>query len=124
MQITQSLVELLNARLKDLMYEVSMFNAIELGEDLALDGIYQVKQSLLDQMSAKFGRDLDTSEEVQQELERIKDQLRITVQIDYMSEEFKKIGATDKVTVNLEILKEKNLKELMKVLGVDESEVE
>jgi ribosomal 50S subunit-associated protein YjgA (DUF615 family) len=95
MKITQSLVELLNARLKDLMFEVSLSNAIELAEDMALDGSEQMKQSLLNQMSVTFDKPIADVEEMRQALEEVKNQLEATVQLDYYAEKFRGIGATD-----------------------------
>lgn len=124
MKITQNLVELLNARLKDLMFEVSLSNAIELAEDMRLDGSEQMKQALLDQMSGTFGKGLDSMDDIRQELDKVKSQLEATVQLDYMAEKFKGIGATDSMIGEMMVLKEENLKQLMRVLKVTEEEVE
>ena len=124
MKITQSLVELLNARLKDLMFEVSLSNAIELAEDMGLDGVNEMKQSLLDQMSTTFSKGIGNVDQMREELDKLKGQLEATVQLDYMAEKFRVIGATDSMIDEMMVLKEENLKQLMKVLKVTEDEVE
>ena len=124
MKITQSLVELLNARLKDLMFEVSLSNAIELAEDMGLDGVNEMKQSLLDQMSTTFSKGIGNVDQMREELDKLKGQLEATVQLDYMAEKFRVIGATDSMIDEMMVLKEENLKQLMKVLKVTEEEVE
>lgn len=123
MVITQNLVEVLNARLKDLAVEVSMFNAVELGEDMGLEGINVVSESLASKLSSRFGNDMSDSEEFFQALEALKNQLRVTIQLDHLATEFKSIGASEVLLNEMKELKEVNLKSLMNVLQVEESEV-
>lgn len=124
MVITQNLVEVLNARLKDLAVEVSMFNAVELGEDMELEGINVVSESLASKLSSRFGNDMSDSEEFFQALEALKNQLRVTIQLDHLAADFKSIGASEVLLNEMKELKEVNLKSLMNVLQVEESEVE
>jgi hypothetical protein len=124
MKITQNLVELLNARLKDLMFEVSLSNAIELAEDMELDGADTMKQSLLDNMSGTFGTTVSDMEQMQFLLERTKNQLEVTVQLDHRANQFESIGASDTMIGEMMLLKEENLKQLLRVLRITEEEVE
>ena len=124
MQITQELVELMNAKLQDLAVEVSMFNAVELAEDMELEGVGILSQSLVSKLSAKFGKELTDSEEFHQALESLKNQMRITVQLDRLMEDFKTIGGSETLLKKMEELKEVNMTELLQVLEIDQSEVE
>lgn len=124
MKITQDLVELLNARLKDLMFEVSLSNAIELAEDMELDGADTMKQSLLDKMSGTFNTPVADMEQMQFLLDRTKNQLEVTVQLDHRANQFESIGASKGLIGELMLLKEENLKQLLRVLRITEEEVE
>lgn len=124
MQITQNLVELLNARLKDLMFEVSLANAIELAEDMELAGVDDMKVSLLAKMEATFLKPLPDMEKMRQALEDVKNQLEVTIQLDYLANKFKTIGASEALIAEMMELKDRNLEELMRVVKVNKEEVE
>lgn len=124
MQITQELVELMNAKLQDLALEVSMFNAIELAEDMELEGVDELMESLTEKLSIKFGKEMSESEEFHQALESLKDQMRITVQLDRLMKDFKTIGGSESILKEMEELKAVNMVELLQVLEIDQSEVE
>lgn len=123
MQITQELVELMNAKLRDLALEVSMFNAIELAEDMELEGVDVLSQSLAGKLSAKFGKEMTDSEEFHRALESLKNKLRVTLQLDHLTNEFKSIGGSETLLKEMEELKVVNMVELLQVLEIDQSEV-
>lgn len=122
MKITDKVVGYVNARLKDLEFEVSQFNAIENLKEVGVSDMDAAERSLIVIMNHKFAKSFDDKEDVFEEYQNFKDTVSLTLQLDRLITEFKEQGASDSLTTSMEVFKIAKLDKVFKVLDLDKND--
>jgi hypothetical protein len=125
MEINQNLVELVNARVKDLAVEVQMLNAFEFAEELELP-VKEANSVLLEKLTAKFELDepLEDFEDANEALETFKTKIEESLQLDRIRSILLKNGLSFEAAKEIVSLRDDSLNHIIKVLEITKEELE
>lgn len=122
MKINQNVVNLINARLQDLKFEVVLVNSLEqLVDEKGYLSATSTLSEHLAMLSNKFGEELTSFDEVKDALSTFEKELDVLVQTDYLVDKFKNF--TD-LSSNMNEVKNKLLPKAMAVLEINEDEIQ
>jgi len=125
MEINQNLVELVNARVKDLAVEVQMLNAFEFAEELDLP-VKEANSALLEKLTTKFELDepLEDFEEANEALETFKIKIEESLQLDRIRSILLKNGLSFDSAKEIVNIRDASLNHIVKVLEITKEELE
>lgn len=125
MQINQNLIELVNARVKDLAVEVQMLNAFEFAEELELP-VASANEALLTKLTTRFDlpSQLEDFEEANEALEEFKTKVEEALQLDRIRSILLRNGLSSEGAKEIVNIRDASLNHIVKVLEITKEELE
>lgn len=125
MEINQNLVELVNARVKDLAVEVQMLNAFEFAEELKLP-VATANEALLKKLTDRFELpdQLEDFEDANDALESFKTKIEESLQLDRIRSILIRNGLSHDAAKEIVNIRDNSLNHIVKVLDITKEELE
>lgn len=127
MEINNELVELVNARLKDLEVEAMLVAQFEFAEEeLGVKNAAGAKDDLLKNLSKKVKHEgeLKTSDDLKDAINEFKNKVSDTLQMDRIRMLLIRNGLGFEASKNIAEIKDANLEEILTTLGINKEELE